>query len=142
MVLSMWTNRLSSNSLRHPSVPQDPVTYARKRSAYFCKEDSGSIIIFWLFLLIIRLFTIVLQNNAQNSGVTSISIIAHNATIVVGNPILLLVNANGTRFDILSPLTIAGALTSHLSEDDESTCMGFRDDDFTARAPSSTDIMC
>lgn len=58
MVLSMRTNDFSDKSARRPSVLQDAVNCARKRSEDFRKEESGSIIIFSLFLLIILLFTI------------------------------------------------------------------------------------
>ena len=58
--------------------------------------------------------------------------------MVVGDPILSRLNASGTTFDILSPLTIPGALTSYLTEHDESTCVRFQDDDFMTRAISPT----
>jgi len=65
----------------------------------------------------------------RTEGITSVSIIPYNATVVVGD-LLDYLNADGTTVDVLNPPSHPGAITSYATEHNNSTCVRFADSDF------------
>lgn len=77
-------------------------------------------------------------DETRTVGVTSVSIIPYNHTVVVGD-LLDRLNADGTVVQIAEPRPYNGALEQYNTEHDRSTCIRFYDEHFFPAADMATD---
>ncbi|NNF23600.1 MAG: TadE/TadG family protein [Rhodobacteraceae bacterium] len=77
-------------------------------------------------------------DETRTVGVTSVSIIPYNHTVVVGN-LLDRLNADGTVVEIADPDPYNGALERYNTEHDYSTCVRFFNEHFFPQSDMATD---
>jgi Flp pilus assembly protein TadG len=76
-----------------------------------------------------QFFRQVLDENS-GAGVTTISIVPYNMTVVVGDELLSRLNADPEPIAVANPRPFPGALTEYPDDHTHSTCVRFEDEDF------------